>query len=113
MDWTGVLVPVSFFAMVYGIVYIAIRRKERMALIQKGADASLFEPKNQAPTELKWGMLLVGIGLGILLGRILASFSCLGEEASYFSMVCLLGGLSLVIYHFMEKRMVEKNLPRN
>jgi hypothetical protein len=113
MDFVGVFVPISLFAMIYGIVYIAIRRKERMALLQKGADISLFEKKRRSPLELKWGMLLVGIGVGILLGRILAATSCLGEEASYFSMICLLGGLSLVIYHFMEKRIAEKETPQN
>lgn len=96
--------------MIYGIVYLAIRKKERTLLIQKGVDASLFEHKKKSPIELKWGMLLVGIGTGILLGRLLASTSCLGEEASYFSMICLLGGLSLVIYHFMEKRIAKQDL---
>jgi hypothetical protein len=48
-------------------------------------------------------LLFVGIGTGILLGKIFAAYSCLGEEASMFSMICLLGGLSLVIYHFIER----------
>jgi hypothetical protein len=109
MDFVGVFVPITFFAMILGIVYLAIRKKERMALIQKGVDAKLFETKKKSPIELKWGMLLIGIGVGILLGRLLAAYSSLGEEAAYFSMICLLGGLSLVIYHFMEKSLANKN----
>jgi len=39
---TGILVPISFFALVLGIVYLAIRKKERMAMIEKGIDPSIF-----------------------------------------------------------------------
>ncbi len=104
-----ILIPISFFLMIYGIVYIAIRRKERLALIAKGADASLFQSKKHVPSELKWGMLLLGVGTGLLFGRIFAAYSCLGEEASYFSMICLFGGLSLVIYHFLARAMEKKS----
>ena len=103
------LIPIAFFAMVFGIVYIAIRRKERKQLIEKGMDISLLEPKHHAPTSLKWGMLFVGVGVGILLGKIFAAYTCLGEEASFFSMICLFGGLALVIYHFVEQNMIKKN----
>ena len=36
---------IAFFATVFGIYYVHIttRNKERMALIEKGADASLFK----------------------------------------------------------------------
>jgi len=97
--------------MVFGIVYIAIRRKERLAMIEKGADPAIFESRKKVPAELKWGMLLVGIGIGILLGRLFASYSGMGEEASYFSMICLFGGLSLVVYHFVARNIEKKNTP--
>lgn len=103
------LIPIAFFAMVFGIVFILVRRKERLSLIEKGADASLFKPKSLVPAELKWGMLFVGIGIGIILGRVFAAYTNLGEEASYFSMICLFGGLSLVIYHFLAMGIEKKN----
>jgi len=104
----GIVVPIAFFAMVFGIVYIVIRKKERMLLIQRGADASVFESKRNETANLKWGLLSLGVGVGILLGRVFAAYTCLGEEASYFSLICLFGGLSLVIYHFVA-RQIEKN----
>ena len=108
----GILVPIAFFAMVFGIVYLVIRKKERMLLIQRGADASAFESKKRNETSnLKWGLLFLGIGIGILLGRLFASYTCLGEEASYFSLICLFGGLSLVIYHFIARNIEKQNLP--
>ena len=107
----GILVPIAFFTMVFGIVYIVVRKRERMLLIQRGADASAFESKRNETATLKWGLLFLGIGIGILLGRVFAAYTCLGEEASYFSMICLFGGLSLVIYHFLTRKMEKQNLP--
>jgi hypothetical protein len=107
----GILVPIAFFAMVFGIVYIVIRKKERMLLIQRGADTSAFESKKTETGNLKWGLLFLGVGIGILLGRVFAAYTCLGEEASYFSMICLFGGLSLVIYHFIARQVERENLP--
>ena len=103
------LIPIALFAMIYGIVYIIVRRKERLAMIEKGVDASIFGKGSKNTGSLKWGMLFVGIGIGILLGKIFAAYSCLGEEASMFSMICLFGGLSLLVYHFVERAMVKKD----
>lgn len=106
---TEFLIPISLFAMMFGIVYVIVRRKERLAMIEKGTDPSIFENGNKSPVSLKWGMLFVGIGVGILLGKIFAAYSCLGDEASMFSMICLFGGLSLVIFHFVERSMEKKD----
>jgi len=108
---SGILVPIAFFAMVFGIVYIVLKKKERMLMIQRGADASVFESKRSETGNLKWGLLFLGVGIGILLGRVFAAYTCLGEEASYFSMICLFGGLSLVIYHFIARQSEQQNLP--
>jgi len=106
---TNVLIPIAFFAMIYGIVYILVRKKERLALIQKGADASLFESGIKAPTDLKWGLLLIGIGIGILVGKVLSTYTTLNEEPAFFSMICLFGGIGLIIYHVIANRMEGKN----
>jgi hypothetical protein len=103
-----ILIPISLFAMVFGIVYLAIRRKERMALIEKGLSADVLEAHRRTPSTLKWGMVFLGVGIGILIGRILAEYTMLGEEESFFSMVFLFGGLSLLIYYFLEKRLERK-----
>jgi hypothetical protein len=45
----AIVIPVSMFLMIFAIVYVyfTTRNKERMALIEKGADPKLFksEPK--------------------------------------------------------------------
>lgn len=104
------LIPVAFFAMIYGIVYLLVRRKERQALIEKGLNASIFETQVRSLDSLKWGLLLVGIGVGIILGKILGSYTSLEEEPAYFSMICLFGGLALIIYHIIAGKL--ENQPK-
>lgn len=102
-----ILIPFIIFASIFGIfyVYIVTRNKERMALIEKGADASLFatKKKNFRNITLKIGMLAVGIGIGILIGSILSSFTVLDEEVAFPSMIFLFGGLFLVANAMIEK----------
>ena len=96
------------FGFIFAIVYLGIRRKERMALLEKGVDASFFISQRTSSTSLKFGMLFVGVAIGILLGNILEYSTSLNEEVAYFSMVCLFGGLALIINYFMEKKNEEK-----
>jgi hypothetical protein len=103
-----ILIPLFVFSSLFGIfyVYISTRNKERMALIEKGADASLFATKNKnfRNMTLKIGMLAVGIGIGILLGSLLSSYTVLEEEVAFPSMIFLCGGLFLVGNALLEKK---------
>jgi F0F1-type ATP synthase assembly protein I len=102
------LILIIIFGFIFAIVYLGVRRKERMALLEKGVDASFFISKKQSSTTLKFGMLAVGVAIGILLGNILEAYSHLEPEVAYFSMVFLFGGLGLVINYFLEKKEKEK-----
>jgi hypothetical protein len=105
-----ILIPLAFFATIVLIVYIfyANRNKERLALINKSLGAEIF---NQIPqfsmVSFKIGFLLIGLGIGSLVGNILAVNSSLHEGVSYFSMIMLFGGASLIISQFVEKRMIQ------
>lgn len=99
-----VIVPISVFAMIFGIVYFALRHKERMALIKTGGSAANLETKTNLLGSLKWGMIFVGIGIGIIIGKILAASTSMEEEAAFFSMICLFGGTSLMIYYIIANR---------
>lgn len=107
-----IIVPIAIFATMFGILYVffTTRHKERLALIEKGADASLFQSKRNSTKHntLKAGMFLVGIALGILFGNILEVTTQLKEEVAYFSMIFLCGGLSLVLFYLYEKKMVKE-----
>ena len=102
-----ILIPIALFATVFGILYIYFhtRNKERLALIEKGADASLFQSKrNYKMVTLKAGLFLTGIALGILLGNVLSETTSLKEETAYFSMIFLCGGLSLILFYMIERK---------
>jgi hypothetical protein len=108
----GIFVPISFFACIVLIVYIYFsnRNKERMALIEKGVDAGIFKSNHRRVNLLtfKLGFFLIGLGIGLLVGNIIAASTKLEEEVAYFSMVFLFGGISLIIYHVMEKKIMQK-----
>lgn len=108
----GILVPLGAFAMVFGIFYLGItaRNKERMALIERGADPSLFESvKKGTPHRLlKWGMFLFGIGLGIVVADILVKNDVMREDSAYFAMIFIFGGLALIGTHLYSRKEEQK-----
>jgi len=108
-----IIVPVVVFAVVFGIVYISLRHKERMTLIKSGVNASSLETKGNILGSLKWGMIFIGIGLGIIVGKILASNFNIEEEAAFFSMICLFGGAALMVYYIFARRFENKSRTGN
>lgn len=103
---------IAFFAMVFGIAYMHYntRNRERMALIEKGADASLFHAKNGGDQynwnkfTLKMGMLAMGIAIGIIVAAVLAEAGVLAEGAMYPAMIFFFGGLSLVVFYLIDRK---------
>lgn len=102
------LIPLIIFATIYGIVYLSIRRKERMALLDRGLDPRSFEKPNNNFTTLKYGLLLTGVGLGILLANIIVSIGAMDNEPAYFSFVTLFGGIALILDYLIEKSILRQ-----
>jgi len=110
----GLVGFIAFFATVFGIFYVhyTTRNKERMALIEKGADASLFNVGKEgmkfnfswSKFTLKIGMLFMGVALGILAGAIMSYAGILDEDANYPAMIFFFGGLSLVLFYIVDRR---------
>jgi len=103
----GILVPLGFFAMIFGIVYLGVtsRNRERMALIERGADPTLFESKKKASTGgvMKVGLFLFGIGIGVIVAYFLASGG-MDEGAAYPSMIFVFGGLALIVSYLWQRK---------
>lgn len=116
----AVLVFISLFVVVFGIFYLhySTRNKERLALIEKGADASIFfsakaaQKKSSVPIWkvliLNLAVLLMGIGSGIFIGSILEAYTLIQEEVAYTGSIFLMAGLGLFIGFTLSKKLVEK-----
>lgn len=96
------------FGFLLSAIYLLVRRKERMALLEKGVEPSFFISKKTSSTTLKFGMLFTGVAIGILLGNILEFSTKLDEEVAYFSMIFLFGGIGLILNYIIEKKNEEK-----
>jgi len=102
---------IVFFAMVFGIYYMyyTTRNKERMALIEKGVDASLFKTgsaKGESRnifSPLKIGLFMIGLGIGAVAGYFVGALG-MHQGASYPSMIFIFGGLGLLVYYLMTSK---------
>ena len=108
-----VIVMVVFWAVLFGIAYLyfSTRNKERLALIEKGADASIFVRGRQY-TQPIWkvlilnlALLLMGIGAGVMLGGILSYIGGVDEDIAMPGSIFLLAGTGLLIGFFLTKNM--------
>jgi hypothetical protein len=108
------LIPISFFALVFGIVYI--RNRENMALIDRGINPRITDARPRHFVSLKWGLLLAGAGLGLLMAffidyNIAPKAMVAGKyngPAVYFSMIAIGGGIGLICSYFIEKKEWDK-----
>lgn len=107
--------PIAIFGCLFGIAYLyfTTRNRERMAMIEKGIGAELFNttPKPKFTFwALKIGMLLVGIGIGLIYGVNFAQgfFHYDDRMAVYWGFIMTSGGLGLVISFIIESFMTKK-----
>lgn len=110
-----IIIPIIFGA-IFGVFYLhySTRNKERLALIEKGADASIFV-KGKSHTAPIWkvlilnlALLLMGIGLGIFIASLLDTYSSLDSEAIYPATIFFTAGVGLFIGFNMTKDLDKK-----
>lgn len=115
----GILVPITLFigtfAMVFGIRYLS--NKEKMAMIERGIDPGVHRATPKPFLSLKFGLLLVGLGIGLLVAlfSVRATFGdelTNGQEgqavAIYFGCIGIFGGLGLIVSYVIEKKWLDK-----
>jgi hypothetical protein len=112
------LIPIVMFAggfaMVFGIVYLKTR--QNLAMIEKGMNPKQFANRPMPYRNLKWGLLLVGSGLGLFVAYMLDNFvlykvSHVGNFDNdganvpiYFALIAIGGGLGLISSYRIEKK---------
>jgi len=105
-----IILPI-IFGVIFGIfyLYISARNKERLALIDKGAEASIFYGKERKATPIwkvvviNFACLLMGIGLGTLLSELLVK-SGFDEDVAIPGMIFLTAGAGLLAGFFITKK---------
>jgi len=103
------------FGTIFGIfyLYLSSRNKERLALIEKGADASIFG-KGQQHTAPIWKVLVLnlaflfmGVGLGVFLANLLDTYSNLDSDAIYPALIFFMAGAGLYVGFTQTKKLID------
>ncbi|MET2984226.1 DUF6249 domain-containing protein [Aureibaculum conchae] len=108
-----VIILPLIFAGIFGIFYLyfTTRNKERMALIEKGADAKIFARgrEHTAPVwkvlTLNLALLLMGIGAGIVIGGILHQNLNDPQHIIMPGTIFLMAGTGLLVGFFLTKNL--------
>ena len=109
-----ILIPISFFAVIFGIfyLYLSTRNKERLTLIEKGADASIFNLGKRGSSWkvviLNFAFLLMGIGLGTFIAALIDTYTNLGEGAMV-AVVFFMAGVGLYVGFIQTKKAIEND----
>lgn len=114
----GLLIPLTLFGGAAAVLwkYFEGRHKERMAMIDKGVNPADF--KSAAPfrlwqgsvlSNLKWGLLFIFVGIGLLVGLQLENYFRFDEGSVIFGCILITGGLALIIFYIIAaKKLKEK-----
>lgn len=112
MSGPEVLIPITIFAggfaMIFGITYLKTR--QNLAMIEKGMNPKTSAQRPAPYQNLKWGLLLIGAGIGLALAYIVCGHMLHEEEnpALYFAFIGIGGGLGLVGSYRAEKAWLDK-----
>ncbi len=99
-----ILIPLGFFAMIFGIVYM--KSRENLAMIEKGLNPKEFANRPAPYKNLKWGLLLIGSGIGLTLAYFITIYMLHDDEnpALWFAFIGIGGGLGLLGSYKIEKK---------
>ncbi|MDR6564505.1 MULTISPECIES: DUF6249 domain-containing protein [unclassified Arcicella] len=111
----GIMVPIV--AIIGTFTMIVFLRKydndEKMAMIAKGIAPPERSSKsfNVNPSHsLRWGFVLIGFGVGLLMGSLLESLINIDGDTAHFSMIFVFGGLGLLASYFYQMSLDKKNI---
>lgn len=111
MQISPILIPIiSTIGLFTMIIFLRkYENQERMAMIERGiTPGSVRKPKINPSGTLRFGLLAVGAGIGLLIGNFLERSLGMTEEIAYFSMVLIFGGAGLLISYIIQLKQDEK-----
>ena len=104
-----IILFVGAFAMVFGLRYLS--NKEKMAMIERGINPGVGRSAPRPYISLKFGLLLVGLGMGLLVALCMVRAMMLNEDdaaAVYFGCLGIFGGAGLIVSYVIEKKWLDK-----
>ncbi|MBS1915585.1 MAG: hypothetical protein JST87_04865 [Bacteroidetes bacterium] len=110
-EFIPIILGLGAFFLVFGIRYF--QNKENISMIEKGMNPKLVEKRPTPYKNLKWGLLLLGAGLGLFVAYILDNFVFVKMQnhfdddsnvAIYFALIAIGGGLGLITSYRIEKK---------
>ena len=106
----GLFVPIGFFLAIFAILYVywTTRTKERLAIVEKGVDVSVFkmDPVRKRLDLVKWGIFMIALAIGVVTGFLLSN--AIDEVVAFFTMILLFGGLGLIVAYFVTNTLAKK-----
>jgi hypothetical protein len=98
-----IILFLSFFTLIFGIVYL--QKRENLAMLEKGYNPKVKVNRPAPYTNLKWGLLLVGSGLGMALAYFITQHMLHDENpALWFAFLAIGGGAGLIASYKVEKK---------
>ena len=93
-----------FLLAIFIFVYVMAKHKERMTLIEKGVDpASLYSKKYVRYANLRNGILLISLAVGLIVGYILTITTTIHVFVAYAASLVMCEGLGFLLYYNMRK----------
>lgn len=113
MENAEILIPITLFAggfsMIFGIAYL--KTQENLAMLEKGFNPKLQVNRPAPYKNLKWGLLLLGSGIGLLIAYFLDTYVLPRKPNHddtiafvYFALLAIGGGLGLISSYRVEKK---------
>lgn len=107
-----ILVTLIIFSCIFGVIFtfLTTRNKERLALIENGADAKLFNSGKKfsfGQFILNFALLAIGVGTGVLFGALLERMG-LEDGVAFSSSIFIFGGIGLMVSFFLNRKLAEK-----
>lgn len=97
-----ILISLGLFAMIFGIVYM--NKRESLAMIDKGMNPKALINRPAPYRNLKWGLLLMGAGVGLLLAYLINAYVTRDDNpALWFALLAIGGGCGLIRSYSIEK----------
>ena len=110
----AIFIPSSFFAFIIILVWLNVRRKERMFLLQQGKDPNLVDSKNKSFSSLnylKWGIIVLGVGMGMLAGTILGQLLPGRYDGLYIACLMIFSGISVIVSFLATRNAAPADTP--